>query len=279
MQQKRVAAIHDISGIGKCSLTVALPIISAAGIECAALPTALLSTHTGGFKDIYIKDLTEAIEPISNHWQSQGFSFNAIYSGYLGSDAQISLVKSAIDRLKGKDTLVVVDPVMGDHGKLYKTFDLDFAQKMKALCRQADIITPNITEATLMLGEEYLEPPYSEEYIKGLLFRLSKITSGTVVLTGVCFNESELGAAYTQNGEVKIITRKRISGIFHGTGDVFASVFVASMVLGNGVEKSLATAVEFTSLAIENTVSNDPKLWYGVNFEGVLNRLYNMLKG
>jgi len=279
MRQKRIAAIHDISGIGKCSLTVALPIISVAGIECAVMPTALLSTHTGGFKNIYIEDLAKSIMPIANHWKSQGFEFDAIYSGYLGSMEQVDLVKDCISVLKGKGTLVVVDPVMGDNGKLYQTFSPEFPLKMRELCAEADIITPNVTEACLMLSKEYAAPPYTKEYVESLLLELGEICKGTIVLTGVCLAENEQGAAaYSINdGRISFISCNRSPGIYHGTGDIFASVFVSGMVLSKGMEKSLKAAVEFTGLAIENTKENLPDLWYGVNFEGVLSELPKLL--
>lgn len=280
MRQKRIAAIHDISGVGKCSLTVALPVISATGVECCAMPTTLLSTHTGGFKNIYIEDLSNAILPIAKHWKSEGFEFDAIYSGYLGSMEQVDLVSTSIDILKTKDTLVVIDPVMGDNGRLYQAFSPEFPFKMKELCKNADIITPNVTEACLMLAEEYKTPPYTKEYIESLLLKLSKICSGTVVLTGCCLNEKEQGAAAYSNIEDKIsfFSCPKIPGMYHGTGDIFASVFVSFMVLGKGMEKSLKAAVEFTCRAIENTQQNRPELWYGVNFEGVLPYLFKMLE-
>ena len=280
MRQKRIAAIHDISGIGKCSLTVALPIISVAGIECAAMPTALLSTHTGGFKNIYIEDLTKGILPIANHWKKEGFEFDAIYSGYLGSMEQVDLIKNCLSVLKGNNTLVVVDPVMGDNGKLYQAFSPEFAFKMRELCAVADIITPNVTEACLMLAEDYIAPPYTKKYIESLLLKLSKICKGTIVLTGACLSENEQGAAAYSSKDCKIsfISCPRVPGFYHGTGDVFASTFVSGMVLGRGMEKSLKAAVEFTKLAIENTRENLPELWYGVNFEGVLPKLPKLLE-
>ena len=280
MRQKRIAAIHDISGIGKCSLTVALPIVSVAGIECCALPTALLSTHTGGFKNIYIEDLTKGILLIANHWKSEGFEFDAIYSGYLGSMEQVDLIKKCISVLKGENTLVVVDPVMGDNGNLYQTFSPDFPFKMRELCLEADVITPNVTEACLMLSEAYKEPPYTKKYIEGLLIKLSKICKGTIVLTGACLNENEQGAAaYSINdNSISFVSCPKIPGLYHGTGDVFASVFVSAMVLGKNTEKALQAAVKFTCLAIENTQKNKPELWYGVNFEGVLPELSRLLE-
>lgn len=280
MRQKRIAAIHDISGLGKCSLTVALPIISVAGIECCAIPTALLSTHTGGFSGIYIKDLTESIMPIAKHWKKEGFEFDAVYSGYLGSMAQVDLMKECISVLKNEKTLVVVDPVMGDNGRLYQTFSPEFPFKMRELCACADIITPNVTEACLMLGESYQSPPYTKEYATGLLRRLSEICKGTVVLTGACLSNAEQGAAAYNKSENKIsfASCPRIDGMYHGTGDVFASVFVSSMVLGRGMERSLKAAVDFTCMSIQNSAQNRPELWYGVNFEGVLPELGRILK-
>ena len=279
MRQKRIAAIHDISGIGKCALTVALPIISAAGIECAVIPTAVLSTHTGGFKDFYFKDLTSAMLPIAEHWKKEKFEFDAIYSGYLGSMEQVDILQTCIEKLKTKNCLVVVDPVMGDNGRLYQTFSPEFPFKMKELCSKADIITPNITEACLLVNEKYQAPPYTKEYIEKLLLKLSEICSGTVVLTGAVLSNLEQGAAAYSKAENRtyFASGPKINGMFHGTGDVFASVFVSSMVIGNDTQKSLNTAVDFTCKAIKNTEKNRPELWYGVNFEGVLPELFKML--
>ena len=280
MRQKRIAAIHDISGIGKCSLTVALPIVSVAGIECAVMPTAVLSTHTGGFKNIYIEDLTKGIMPIANHWKNEGFEFDAIYSGYLGSMDQVDLIKNCFSVLKGSNTLDVVDPVMGDNGKLYQSFSPDFPYKMRELCAVADVITPNVTEACLMLSEEYSPPPYTKKYIESLLLKLSQICKGTIVLTGACLSENEQGAAAysTASEKISFVSCPRTPGMYHGTGDVFASTFVSGMVLGKGMEKSLKAAVEFTRMAIENTKQNMRELWYGVNFEGVLTKLPRLLE-
>ena len=151
---KRAAAIHDISGFGKCSLTVALPIISAMGIEVSVIPTAVLSTHTGGFTGFTYRDLTGDMRPIAEHWNSLGIKFDAIYSGFLGSVEQIDIVTDFIDDFKEKDTVVLVDPAMADGGKMYTVFDMDFAKQMTRLCAKADIIVPNFTEAAFMLGEE-----------------------------------------------------------------------------------------------------------------------------
>lgn len=281
LRQKSVAAVHDLSGVGKCSLTVAIPVISAAGIECCPIPTALLSNHTGGFKGFTFKDLTNEILPIVNQWKKEDFYFDAVYSGYLGSNEQVDILSEAIDIVKGRNTLVVIDPVMGDNGALYKSFENDFPNKMKELCKKADVITPNITEACLMLGKEYLPPPYTKEYIKDLLLGLTKICAKTVVLTGVSFSNKQLGVAAVNADTEKIsyCFGKKVEGMFHGTGDLFTSVLVSSLVLGNDINKSIKSAVKFTCMAIKNTADKYPKLWYGVNFEGILNKLPTVLGG
>ncbi|MBP5394287.1 MAG: bifunctional hydroxymethylpyrimidine kinase/phosphomethylpyrimidine kinase, partial [Candidatus Methanomethylophilaceae archaeon] len=170
--QKRVVAIHDISCIGRCSLTVALPIISATGIECSVIPTAVLSTHTGGFTGFTYRDMTEDIVPIVDHWMTLGIGFDAIYTGFLGSKEQIEIVKDTIARLSDDRTLAIVDPAMADHGKMYTIFDMAFAREMASLCAVADIVVPNITEACFMLGKEYVEGPYKPEFINGLMKEL-----------------------------------------------------------------------------------------------------------
>ena len=176
-RQKRVLAVHDISGVGRCSLTVALPIISAAGVECSVLPTAVLSTHTGGFTGYTCRDLTDDLLPMARHWSSLGERFDAIYMGYLGSFAQMDMMREVFSILAEKDTLIAVDPVMGDNGKLYAAFDMTFPPAMRELCTHADLIKPNMTEAALLLGEEYRPGPYTREYVEGLLTRLAKATA------------------------------------------------------------------------------------------------------
>lgn len=172
-KQKRIAAIHDISCVGRCSLTVALPILSAAGFDTSVLPTAILSTHTGGFEGFTYRDLTTDIKPISNHWQSLNIKFDALYSGFLGSFEQIDLVAELFDTFRSKETLVMVDPVMADNGVLYSVYSPEMAKGMSKLCAKADIIVPNLTEAAFLLEEEYVGENYSQEYIESLLKRLS----------------------------------------------------------------------------------------------------------
>jgi len=272
-KQKRVLAIHDISGVGKCSLTVALPIISAAGVECSVLPTAVLSTHTGGFTGYTFRDLTEDIAPIVRHWKHLGEHFDMIYTGYLGSFEQIELMSRLFDELADEDTVIAVDPVLGDNGRLYPGFRLNFPAAMKHLCEKADIIMPNLTEATLMLGEEYIAGPYTKEYIEGILHRLADtMTLKKIILTGVFFDEKELGAATfdTATGEIEYILGEEIPGIYHGTGDVFGSALVGAMAVGKPVAEAVRIAVDFTTASISWTQQAGTTIRYGVNFEANL---------
>lgn len=268
-KQKRVAAIHDISGIGKCSLTVALPIISAAGIETAVMPTAVLSTHTGGFTDFTYRDLTMDLKPFSKHWSSLGIKFDAIYSGFLGSYEQLNIVSEIFKELKDENTLIIVDPVMADNGRMYTVFDETFADGMRKLCENADIITPNITEACFMLGIEYKQPPYDREYIENLIKMTGKIGAKKVVLTGVSFDEKTLGAACydSETGETNYAFSEKMEGIYHGTGDVFASALVAGILSGKSLSESADIAVKFTSDSIRRTKDAKTDVRFGVNFE------------
>lgn len=265
-RQNRVLAIHDISCFGKCSLTVALPIISATGAECAVIPTAVLSTHTGGFTGFTYRDLTEDITSIVDHWKTLDLGFDAIYTGFLGSFEQIDIISETFDRLEG---LRIVDPVMADDGVLYPVFDSNFPKGMRKLCEKADIILPNITEACLMLEEEYVEGPYTPEYIEGLMERLSGIGAKKVVLTGVYFDENKLGAATydAETGERSYYFSDRVPGYFHGTGDVFGSAFVGSYMNGCSLADSVMIAVDFTVGSIKRTYAAKTDVRYGVNFE------------
>lgn len=273
MRQKRVAAVHDISGIGKCSLTVALPIISAAGLECSVLPTAVLSTHTAGFTGFTYRDLTEDIGPITDHWRTLGLPFEAIYSGFLGSFEQIELVGKLFEAIKGRDTIVAVDPVMADNGKLYPIFPAKFPEAMLGLCQKADLIMPNFTEAAFMLGEEYVPGPYTKEYIEGLLDRLARATGAKqIVLTGVCFDDRELGAAAYEPaaGKLQYVMGERIEGSYHGTGDVFGSALVGALVNGKSLAGSVRIAVDFTIASLRWTKEAGTPWNFGVNFEANL---------
>jgi len=277
---KRVAAIHDISGFGKCSLTVALPIISAAGIECTVLPTAVLSTHTGGFTGFTYRDLTEDIQPIADHWKSLDISFDAIYTGFLGSFEQLDLVGKFFDTFRTKDNLILVDPVMADNGELYKIFTPEFAVGMRGLCSKADIIVPNLTEAALLLGETYNPGPYTKDYIEGVLKRLSKIGPKKIVLTGVFFNDKELGAATydATTGEIAYSFANRIEGYYHGTGDVFGSALLAALLNDYSLSSAAQIAVDFTASSIQKTADAGTDIRFGVNFEQTIPELLGALK-
>ncbi len=268
-KQKRIAAIHDVSGIGKCSLTIALPVISASGIEVAVMPTAVLSTHTGNIKGYTYRDLTSDLNPMALHWKSLGIAFDGIYSGFLGSIEQVDIVCDFIDMFKGDNTVVIVDPAMADGGKMYTTFDKAFAKEMTLLCKKADIIVPNITEAAFLLGEEYLEPPYSREYIEDILKRLSLLGPEMIVLTGVSFNGNELGCAVycRETDEFFYSFSEKYPGIYYGTGDLFASALTGAYLNGKSISESAEIALGFTNSAIKRTYEAGTDTRLGVNFE------------
>ncbi len=279
MQQKRVLAVHDISCVGRCSLTVALPIISAGGVECSVLPTAVLSTHTGGFTEFTYRDLTSDINPIAKHWKNLGLTFDAIYTGFLGSFEQIELVSHLFDNFCHENTIKLVDPVMADNGTIYPIFPDEFPDGMRKLVEKADIIVPNLTEASLLLGQTYVESGYSKDYIFDLLTKLSKLGPKQVVLTGVSFDEQELGAASLTAGktEMHVAMNRKIQGYYHGTGDVFGSALLCAVMNGLSLEKSVETAVNFTVSSITATGTH-ADIRYGVNFESCLGELIHAIK-
>ncbi len=280
-KQKRVAAIHDISCFGKCSLTVALPMLSAAGLETCCIPTAVLSTHTGGFSGYTYRDLTEDILPIARHWNSLNLHFDAVYSGFLGSDRQIDIICRVLDEIASTDTFVMVDPVMGDNGSLYSVFSNDFPVAMRRLCARADLIVPNMTEAFLLLDEPYHHGPYTEQEIHHLLDRLAELCPGQIVLTGVHFDKKMLGAATLDRkiGTREFVLRERVEGFYHGTGDVYASTLLAALLRGFSLSKAASIAADYTVLSILATKEIDKDLRYGVNFERNLPVLMRILEG
>lgn len=266
--QKRVATIHDISGIGKCSLTAAIPVISAAGHETAVMPTAVLSTHTGNISGFTYRDLTDDLVPFANHWKSLGVKFDGIYSGYLGSVRQIDIVCNFIDEFREENTVVIVDPAMADGGRMYTNFDRAFAREMTLLCKKADIIVPNLTEAAFMLGEEYVEPPYSREYIEDIMHRLLDLGPEMVVLTGVSFSKDKIGCGVCcKNGESFYSFSKHYPGTYYGTGDLFASALTGAYLKGINIFKSAEIALDFTCAAIKRTYDAQTDTRLGVNFE------------
>ena len=278
MAQKRVAAIHDISCLGRCSLTVALPIISAAGVETAVIPTAVLSTHTGGFKDYTVRDLSSDIVPTARHWKSEGITVDAVYTGYLCSKEQVYLVIEAARLISDSNTLLITDPVMADNGKLYKGFDGDYADYMLKLCSAADIITPNITEAALMLGVRFREGPYSEDYINALLEGLYVKTHSKIVLTGVCYDERRIGAAVYDGENKSYVFTERLCSMYHGTGDIFSSTMTAALMNGRSLKAAAQIAVNFTAACIKKTMEEDTDPRLGVNFESQIPNLIKYLQ-
>jgi len=268
MNAKRILTVQDISCVGQCSLTVALPILSCAGLETAILPSAVLSTHTAGFTGYTFRDLTEDIPGIVAHWRKENIRFDAIYTGYLGSTRQIELVRDMFSALRAEPFVSIVDPAMADGGALYPAFDLQFVEQMKTLVSDADIVLPNITEACFLTGSEYREQ-YDEAYIGALLDRLQSSGAKTVVLTGVGYTEDSTGVVVRAGGDTQYYRHRRIPRGSHGTGDVYASAFVGAYLRGKSVCDAAAIAADYTVRCIENTV-DDPSHWYGVKFEPVL---------
>ena len=276
MNQKRLLSVQDISCVGQCSLTVALPVISACGIETSILPAAVLSTHTGGFQGFTFRDLTDDIPLIADHWKREGIKFDAIYTGYLGSRRQISLVRDLFTRVRKEEFVGIVDPAMADHGKLYTGFDAEFAAAMGSLCGVADIAIPNITEAAMMTGIPYRAEGYDEAYIRSLMDGVLALGAACVVLTGVSYDKDRIGVAVLARGEEQIsyYFHERLPRNSHGTGDVFASSFTGAVVCGRSPIEAARIAADFTLAAMRVT---EEAHWYGVRFEQALPMLVNEL--
>ncbi|MBR2616269.1 MAG: pyridoxamine kinase [Clostridia bacterium] len=274
---KRIVTVQDISAVGKCSLTVALPIISACGVECAVMPTAVLSTHTQ-FSGFTFHDLTSQIRPIFTHWKKEGLDFRAVYTGYLGSFEQILLVEEMFDTLKGEGTELIVDPAMADGGVLYHGFTPEFAKRMGKLCGKADLILPNLTEAAFMLGEEYREE-YDRAYIHGLLERLVALGAKRAALTGISYEKGKVGVEMLDGTTGKTFSyfNEHLPVAYHGTGDIFASATVGARARGLSFEDSLTLAVDYTLECIRKTLSDPTAPDYGVNFEEAIPLLVERL--
>lgn len=275
---KRLLSVQDISCFGKCSLTVALPIVSAMGVECAVLPTAVLSTHTGcGFRDYTFHDLTEDIPAIAAHWESLGLTFDTLESGYIGSARQAELVKALFDRF-GKGAIRVIDPVMGDGGSYYAGFDRRFAESMKSLCRDADVIVPNLTEVSILLDIPY-RPDADEATLRALLPRLcEEVGCKAAVITGARPDDLRQGAVgyVAATGKYCTAYNDHVDGTYHGTGDIFAAVLSGCLTRGMELADSLQTAVDFTLDCIRRT-AGDESHYYGVRFEDALPGLNHLI--
>ena len=288
---KRVLTVQDISCVGKCSLTAAIPVISAMGIEVCPLPTAILSNHTA-FSSFSFLDLTDKIPEILNEWKKQGFHFDAIYTGYLGSIKQIDLVHKILDEFAQNDTLVVIDPCMADNGKLYTGFSQDFVNQMAKLCGRANVILPNMTEACFLVNQDYDIFTHTNESITKLMEKLLSLGANHVVLKGVDFSSDKIGVSYYSQknnndsrnligksiiensiDDMKIYFHHRYDENFHGTGDLFASVVTGALVLKKELKEAVKIACDFIQESIECTLSNPNYNWYGVEFESALKNL------
>lgn len=276
MPAPRVAAIHDLSGFGRCSLTIVMPVLSAMGVQCCPLPTALLSTHTGGFRGNTFLDLTDQMEPIAAHWKAERVAFDAVYTGFMGSREQIALTGAFIRDFKRPECRVVIDPVMGDHGRTYRTYTPEMCRAMVDLAALADVITPNSTEAALLLGEDYENLRLNrEEDCRRWCEALSLEGRRSVVLTGVSLGAETVGAACfdRDTGRVEFVAGPLVAGEFHGTGDLFTSVLVGASARGRTLTEAARLAAEFTSQCAERTREEKTPRREGVDFEPLLWRL------
>ena len=273
---KKIATIQDISCFGKCSITVSLPVISAMGVECAIVPTTVLSTHTCGFSGYTVCDISDQLLPIAEHWKKEGIVLDTLYTGYLANETQIKDTIKFIELTKNENTLIFVDPAMADHGKLYPGFPTDFPSKMLELVKIADVVCPNITEACLLLGKEFKnEGEYDESYIRELVDGFLALGIKNVVITGVKYGDGRHGAlAYDSNKrEYKYLYGKNLDCAFHGTGDIFSSVLCGALTKGDEVYSATQQAVDFTVACIEQTYPDREKHSYGVKFEECLHLL------
>lgn len=275
MLTPRVAAIHDMSGFGRCSLTVAIPVLSAMGLQCCPLPTAFLSTHTGGFEGFSFLDMTDEMPKAAAHWKTLGLEFQCIYSGFLGSERQIQIVSDFIREFRKPDTIVVVDPVMGDHGKVYQTYTPAMCEGMVHLAEQADVIVPNLTEAALLMGVAYEDLPTGEAGCREIVECLSRGGQRSVVLTGASTAPDLTGAVCfdAKTGRTKSIQIRRVPREFYGTGDVFASVLAGALVKGAALQEATRQAVEFVRACAERTAVQNLPIREGVDFEPLLGLL------
>ena len=272
MAYKRILTIQDISCVGQCSMTVAMPILSACGHETCILPTALLSTHTGGFGKPAVVHLDDSLGGMWRHWKDQGITFDAVLTGYLGSTAAIETASEILDHLLAPGGISIVDPAMADNGKLYSGFDEAYAAAMGALCRRADVILPNVTEAAMLSGMAYREN-LSEGYVTELLDALNH---KCVVLTGVGYSPEETGIVIREGERQQHYRHGRVSRSYHGTGDIFAACFTGALMQEKPLYEAVKIAGDFTRQCIENTYKA-PAHWYGVKFETALPELMRML--
>ena len=275
MDYKRILTIQDISCVGQCSLTVALPILSACGLETAILPSAVLSTHTAGFTGFTFRDLTDDMPGICQHWVKEGIRFSAVYTGYLGSTQQIAIVADIMDATGTDDCIKVVDPAMADNGKLYPAFDMAFVEAMKSLCAKADFVVPNITEACFLTGVAYKEE-YDRAYIDSILEGLTAIGCKNVILTGVSYRPGMTGIVVLEGGVYAYYEHEKLPNSCHGTGDIYASAFVGALMQGKSAYDAAGIAGQYVMACIRATAALDNH-WYGAAFEPALGQLIDLL--
>lgn len=276
MTDKKVLTIQDISCMGQCSLTVALPIISACGVETIILPSAVLSTHTGGFTGYTFRDLTNDIPGIMDHWKKESIQFDCLYTGYLGSITQIEYVYDLRKQVVKEDGVLIVDPAMADNGSLYYGFDDAFVAQMAKLCGSADIILPNITEAAFMTGSELRLDGQDEAYVQMILEALAKLGCKKAVLKGISFEPDKIGVVVYDcvKDEAEYYFTEKVPKSSHGTGDCYAAAFTGAMMQGRTIWEAAALAADFVVDSIKNTADDH---WYGVNFERALPMLVTEL--
>lgn len=271
MSYKKILTIQDISCVGQCSLTVALPIISACGIETCVLPSAVLSTHTAGFTGYTFRDLTEDMPAINEHWKKEGIKFAAIYTGYLGSTKQIEYVENIFNDAAAENCVKIVDPAMADNGNLYPGFDVEFVEAMKGLCGNADYIVPNITEACFLTGMEY-KAEYDRAYIDEILEKLTALGCKNIIFTGISYAPEKNGVVVYEDGKYSYYEHEKLSNSCHGTGDIYASAFVGAFVRGKSAFEAAKIAADYTVECIKATAEEENH-WYGAKFEPVLMKL------
>lgn len=271
MSYKRALTIQDISCVGQCSLTVALPIISACGVETCVLPSAVLSTHTGGFTGYTFRDLTEDMPSIKDHWVKENLKFDAVYTGYLGSTKQIDYVADIMASVGNEACVKVVDPAMADNGKLYYGFDMEFVESMKGLCAKADYVMPNITEACFLTGVEYKEE-YDRAYVDLLLEKLTVLGCKNIIFTGISYEKGKTGVVVLENGEYSYYEHEKLANSCHGTGDIYASAFVGSLMRGKNTYEAAKIAADYVVECMKATALEENH-WYGAKFEPVLGKL------
>lgn len=272
---KRVLTIQDISCLGKCSLTAVIPVLSAMELEPVILPTTILSAHTE-FKSPYIKDLTEIMEPVAAHWKSQGIVFDSLSCGYLGSIGQMAIVKKIFEDFKRPGVLTVIDPAMGDYGRLYEGFDMDYVEEMRRFCSVADVLLPNLTEAAYLLGMTYEELPQDRAGFDILIKELAELNHGIVVLKGIRLTKGkEAVLAYdSQTEETVFYEREHLNAKLSGTGDIFTAVCQGAFTKGMKLAQAVELAMDFVLECMKKTVADENHRWYGVNLEEALPLLY-----